>query len=49
MGVSWFAWRRHEPASAMAEVSGVLILVGAAALALWMILVALGKRSSHSI
>lgn len=48
MGVSWFAWRRHEPASAIAEVSGALILVGAAALALWMILVALGKRSPHS-
>jgi hypothetical protein len=48
MGVSWFAWRRHEPGSAMAEVSGALILVGAAALALWMILVALGKRSPYS-
>lgn len=48
IGVSWFAWRRQEPASAMAEVSAALTLVGAAALALWMILVALGKRSPHS-
>ena len=48
MGVSWFAWRIHEPGSAMAEVSAALTLVGAAALALWMILVALGKRSPHS-
>ena len=48
IGVTWFAWRRQEPASAMAEVSAALTLVGAAALALWMILVALGKRSPHS-
>ncbi|WP_461164091.1 hypothetical protein [Arthrobacter sp. R4-81] len=48
IGVSWFGWRIHEPASAMAEVSAALTLVGAAALALWMILVALGKRSPHS-
>ncbi|MFF2297586.1 hypothetical protein [Arthrobacter sp. NPDC058127] len=47
-GVFWFAWRRHEPASAMAEMSAAVTLVGAAALALWMILVALGKRSPHS-
>ncbi|UKA59813.1 hypothetical protein [Arthrobacter sp. FW306-2-2C-D06B] len=48
MGVSWFAWRRHEPASAMAEGSAALTLVGAAGLALWLIQVALGKRSPHS-
>ncbi|GAB3566871.1 hypothetical protein GCM10027405_26500 [Arthrobacter alkaliphilus] len=48
IGVTWFAWRRHEPASAIAEVSAAVTLVGAAALALWMILVALGKRSPHS-
>lgn len=47
-GIFWFAWRIHEPASAMAEVSAALTVVGAAALALWMILVALGKRSPHS-
>jgi hypothetical protein len=48
IGVTWFAWRLDEPASAMAEVSAAVTLVGAAALALWMILVALGKRSLHS-
>jgi hypothetical protein len=48
IGVFWFAWRIHEPASAIAEVSAALTLVGAAALALWMILVALGKSSPHS-
>ena len=44
-GVTWFGWRRDEPASATAQVSADLALVGAAGLALWMILVALGKRS----
>ncbi|UKA76162.1 hypothetical protein [Arthrobacter sp. FW306-07-I] len=48
IGVMYTAWRAHEPGSAMSAVAGALTLVGAAALALWMILVALGKRSLRS-
>jgi hypothetical protein len=46
-GVLLFVWKRHEPAYGMAEVSAALALLGAAGLALWMILVALGRRSPH--
>lgn len=48
MGVTWFAWRRNAPASAVAQVSATLTLIGAAALALWLILVALGMTAPHS-
>ncbi|MFE4835902.1 hypothetical protein ACFRAU_14635 [Arthrobacter sp. NPDC056691] len=47
-GVSCFAWRLNEPGSDMAAVSAAVTLVGAAALALWLIVVALGMRSPHS-
>lgn len=48
IGVMYTAWRAHEPGSPMSAVAGALTLVGAAALSLWMILVALGKRSRRS-
>ncbi|MFE5836019.1 hypothetical protein [Arthrobacter sp. NPDC056493] len=41
-------WRLNEPGSDMAAVSAAVTLVGAAALALWLIVVALGMRSPHS-
>ncbi|MDP9887716.1 hypothetical protein J2X98_001294 [Pseudarthrobacter enclensis] len=46
-GVLLFVWRRHEAASGIGELSASLALLGAAGLALWMMLVALGKRFRH--
>lgn len=46
-GVLLFVWLRHEAAPGIGELSASLGLLGAAGLALWMILVALGKRSRH--
>jgi hypothetical protein len=48
IGVTYFAWRRDQPGTAMAAVSAAAAALGAAALAVWMILVALGLRSPHS-
>lgn len=48
MGVTYFAWRHNQPGSDMAAVSADTTVLGAAAFALWLILVALGMRSRRS-
>lgn len=44
LGVMLIAWQGHQPGSSIAAVSAALALVGAAAMDLWLILVALGIR-----
>jgi hypothetical protein len=48
IGVTYFAWRRNQPGSDIAAASADTAVLGAAALAFWMILIALGMRSPHS-
>ncbi|HKU30385.1 hypothetical protein [Arthrobacter sp. NyZ413] len=48
MGVTEFAWRHNQPRSNMAAVSADTAVLGAAAFALWLILIALGMRPRRS-
>lgn len=48
LGVTYFAWTRNQPWSDVAALSADTAVLAAAALALWLIFVALGMRSPRS-